>query len=122
MTRKSAYPATLLLLLAVSACGPSGGGRGGGHGGFGGGHGGFGMHHMAVPLMSHALRLGMRETRPRGFRRACEDDAAKLCSGLTRRQERDCLQGKRAMLSTECREALDRRLERANRGNNEHTN
>jgi hypothetical protein len=118
MLRKTSSGFVLLALLSVSACGPSGGEHGG-HGG----HGILGLHHIAAPLMHHAMRMGLRgATRQRGFRRACEDDAAKLCPSLSRRQQRDCLQGKRTMLSTECREALDRRLERGNRRNNEHAN
>lgn len=105
----------LILLLTVSACGPSGGEHGG--------HGAFGMHHLAAPLMHRAMRMGLREARPRGLRRACAEDVAKLCPNLgSRRQERDCLQGKRTMLSTECREALDRRLERDNTHAGRNTN
>ena len=115
MLQKSICALSLLLLLAVSACGPSGGEHGGGHGA-------FGMHHLAAPLMHRALRMGLRSERPRGFRRACEEDAAKLCPSLARRQQRDCLQGKRTMLGADCREALDKRLERTNKHNNEHTN
>ena len=114
MPRKNSCTFFLFVSLALSACGPSGGEHGG--------HGAFGMHHLAAPLLHHALRMGLRSQRPRGFRRACEDDAAKLCPSLSRRQQRDCLQGKRAMLSNECREALDRRLERMNKRGNEHTN
>lgn len=102
-----------ILLLALSACGPSGGEHGG--------HGALGLHHLAAPLMHRALRMGLRGAHPRGLRRACAEDIGKLCPGLSsRRQQRDCLQGKRAMLSADCREALDRRLERMNERTGEH--
>jgi hypothetical protein len=70
------------------------------------------MHRLAMPLMQRGLRMGLRSARPLGFRRACADDVAKLCPNLaSRRQERVCIQGKRDQLSSECREALDRRRE-----------
>jgi hypothetical protein len=106
MVRKHGF--LLLLLLAVSACGPSGGEHGG--------HGAFGMHHLALPLMSHALRLGLREARPRGFRRACADDIARFCpTARSRREERQCIEAKRNEVSQECRTALDARRNRGNR-------
>lgn len=115
MPRRPVFVFSLTVLLFLSACGPSGGGHGG--------HSIFGLHHIAAPLMHHAIRMGLHgATRQRGFRRACEEDAAKLCPSLSRRQQRDCLQGKRAMLSSECREALDKRLERANRRDGTRTN
>jgi hypothetical protein len=99
--------AIFFALATVSACGPSGGEHGG--------HGAFGVHHLAAPLLHRALRMGLREARPRGLRHACEEDVAKLCPNLaSRRQERQCLEGKRDLVSSECREALDRRRERAN--------
>lgn len=99
----------MLVLLAIFSCGPSGGE----HHGMGG-HGAFGMHRLAAPLMHHALRMGLRNTRPRGFRRACMEDVAKLCPNIDqRRDQRECLEGKRAQLDTECREALDARRDRA---------
>jgi len=105
MTRRG-KSAALLVLLAAFGCGPSGGEHGG--------HGVFGLHHAALPLMSHALRLGMRGARPQGFRRACSEDIAKLCPNSgSRRRERDCLEEKRNLVSSECREALDRRRNHA---------
>ncbi|HEX4158800.1 MAG TPA: hypothetical protein VHY79_10005 [Rhizomicrobium sp.] len=105
--RKTEFRLILPLLLAVSACGPSGGEHGG--------HGGFGMHHLAAPLLHRGLRMGLREARPRGFRRACEQDVAKLCPNISsRRQQRQCLEGKRGLLSADCRAAMDRRREHGN--------
>lgn len=87
----------------ITACGPE---QPHGHGG---GHGGhfFGMHRGAFALGRHALRLGMRETRPRGFRRACAEDAARLCpTAQTRHDQRTCLEGKQNSLSAECKTAF----------------
>jgi hypothetical protein len=87
-------------ILLAAACGPEQS-----HGG----HGAFGMRH-GLGLMTHAARLGMRGTRPRGFRRACADDAARLCPDAKRpRDMRECLQGKQNSLSADCKAALTRR-------------
>jgi hypothetical protein len=107
-------PATLraLVLLAcfLAACGPSG--ESGAHGR----HGLLGMHHAGLPLLNHALRLGMRGMRPQGLRRACAEDAARLCpDARTRREERECLESRRANLSADCRYALDARRDRIDR-------
>lgn len=89
-------------LLMIGSCGPSGGEHGG--------HGAFGMHHLAAPLMHRAMRMGLRSARPRGVRRACAEDVAKLCPNMDRRREqRECLEGKRSLLSADCREAIDSR-------------
>jgi hypothetical protein len=122
MLRKSIRTVPLLLLVAVSACGPSGGEHGG--------HGALGSrHNIALPLMHRAMRMGMHgamrmgmrsATRQHGFRRACEADVAKLCSGLSsKRQERQCLEGKRDLVSADCREALEHRRERSNENSNQ---
>jgi hypothetical protein len=56
-----------------------------------------------------AVRMGMRATRPQGFRRACADDVARLCqSAKTRRDERECLKNKESSLSAACKSALDK--------------
>jgi hypothetical protein len=66
--------------------------------------------HRGLGLGIRAVRMGMRATRPQGFRRACADDVARLCqSAKTRRNERECLKGKESSLSAECKTALDRR-------------
>ena len=107
MARKRTFGPVMLLLLGVSACGPSGGGHGM--------HGTFGLHHLALPLMHRALRLGLREERPRGFRRACADDVGRLCpTAHSPREERECLETKRDALSQDCRAALDARRFREN--------
>lgn len=74
----------------------------------------FGMHRGALPLMHHALRLGMRGARGNhNFRRVCAGDLAKFCAKeQMRREQRRCLEGKREMLSAECRTALDARRNR----------
>ena len=90
----------LLFSLAISlaACGPQGGGHGAGHL--------FGMH-RGLGLGMRAVRMGMRATRPQGFRRACADDVARLCqTAKTRRDERECLEGKQDSLSSSCKAAL----------------
>jgi hypothetical protein len=67
----------------------------------------FGMGRHAFGMGARALRLGMRETRPRGFRRACVDDAQRLCpTATTRRDQRTCLEGKQESLSAACKAAL----------------
>ena len=94
------------LAMSLNACGPQGP-----HGG----HGGhlFGMRH-GLGLATRAVRLGARETRPRGFRRACADDVARLCpNAKTRRDERECLEGKQTSLSSDCKAALERRRQPA---------
>ena len=98
--------------ISLTACGPEQHHEG--HGGhlFGMGRGAhlYGMHHVALPLMNRALRMGLRGNRPRGFRRACADDVAKLCpTAKTRREERECLRDKQTSLSADCRAALERR-------------
>jgi hypothetical protein len=99
---RAALCAVPLMCLGVMGCGPSGGEHS---------HGLFGMHHGALPLMNKALHLGMRGMRPHGgFRRACAEDVERLCpkSG-SRREQRECLEGKRESLSAECKSALDDR-------------
>ena len=102
---RATRPFLAFLLLALTAgCGP------GGHGGMHhGAHALFGMHHGAIPLMHHAMRLGMRGIRgSHNFRRACADDLAKFCpKDQSRRDERQCLEGKRETLSADCKSALD---------------
>jgi hypothetical protein len=93
----------LLTCICTVGCGPEGGG-----GGHHGGHGSFGMHHGGLPLLGRAVRMGMRGTRVRGFRRACADDVTRLCpNAKSRKEERLCLEGKRASLDEQCRAALD---------------
>jgi hypothetical protein len=94
--------AVFALAISLSACGPQEP-----HGG----HGGHGGHFFGMPrgfgLARHALRLGMRETRPRGFRRACANDVARLCpTARTRRDQRACLEGKENSLDADCKAAL----------------
>ena len=94
------------LVVSVCACGPQEP-----HGG----HAGhlFGMRH-GLGLGMRAARLGAREMRPRGFRRACEADVARLCpNAQTRRDERECLEVKKSSLGNECKAALDHRREPA---------
>ena len=94
----------LTLATFLTACGPQEP-----HGGHAGHF--FGMRH-GLGLGMRAMRLGAREMRPRGFRRACEVDVARLCpNAKTRRDERECLAGKRSSLSNECKGALERRRE-----------
>lgn len=79
-----------------------------------GGHAGhfFGMRHGGLGLATRAARLGMRGMRPRGMRRACADDVARLCANAkTRRDERDCLEGKQSSLSSDCKAAIEHRHE-----------
>jgi hypothetical protein len=92
----------MLLLIGAVGCGPSGTEHA---------HGLMGMHHGALPLLNRAARLGMRGMRPHGgFRRACADDVERLCpKDDSRREQRECLEGKRESLSKECKEALDAR-------------
>jgi hypothetical protein len=76
-----------------------------------GGHAGhlFGMRH-GLGLAMRGARLGMRGMRQRGFRQACADDVARLCANAkTRRDERQCLEGKQSSLSSDCKAALERR-------------
>ncbi|HEX4078718.1 MAG TPA: hypothetical protein VHX61_07580 [Rhizomicrobium sp.] len=94
----------LLIWLGASGCG-----RSGEHAA----HGMFGMQHLERPLLKGAMHLGMRGmrgTRSHGIRRACAGDVQRLCpkSG-SRREERECLEGKRETVSAECRAALDAR-------------
>ena len=96
----------IALAISVNACGPQG--PHGGHGGhlFGMGHG--------IGLAMRAARLGGREMRPRGFRRACADDVARLCpTAKSRREERECLEGKESTLSSDCKTALEHRRDPA---------
>lgn len=90
----------LALAISLNACGPEPP------------HGGrhfFGMRH-GLGLATRSMRLGAREMRPRGFRRACADDMARLCpDAKTRRNERECLEGKQTSLSSDCKAALERR-------------
>jgi hypothetical protein len=52
--------------------------------------------------------------RPRGLRRACADDVARLCpNAKTRRDERECLEGKQTSLGSDCKSALEHRREPA---------
>lgn len=96
--------ALFALAVSLSACGPQEP-----HGGHAGHF--FGMRH-GLGLGMRAARLGAREMRPRGFRRACAGDVARLCpNAKTRRDERDCLDGKQNSLSSECKEALEHRRE-----------
>src|SRR5436853_1545868 len=97
VTRYPVAVFVLALTISLSACGPEQP-----HGG----HGGhlFGMHHGGFGLARHGLRLGMREMRPRGFRRACASDVQRLCAtATTRRDERQCLEGKQTSLSADCK-------------------
>lgn len=97
----------LLSLLALSSCG-----RAGEHGAGALLH----MRHGALPLMTHALRLGMRGARPHGLRRACASDVSRLCpEARSRREERKCLEAKHDTLSADCRSALDERGRRQDR-------
>jgi len=61
-----------------------------------------------MPLMHHALRMGLRSARPPRFRRACAADVARFCpNATTRRAERECLEGKHDTLEADCKTALD---------------
>ena len=92
------------LAISLTACGPQE--QHGGHAGHF-----LGMRH-GLGLGMRAVRLGAREMRPKGFRRACEADVARLCpNARSRRDERECLEGKQSSLSGECREAFERRRE-----------
>ena len=94
------------LAISLTACGPEKP-----HGGHAGHF--FGMRH-GIGLLGRTARLGMRGTRQRGFRRACADDVGRLCpNAKTRRDERDCLEGKQNSLSTDCKAALERHREPA---------
>ena len=103
--------ATAILVVAcigAAGCGPQEGG-----GAHHGGHGMFGMHYGGLPLLHRAMRMGMRGSRARGFRRACADDMARLCpNAKSHRDERECLEGKRDSLEAECKTALDARRNR----------
>ena len=103
--------ATAILVVAcigAAGCGPQEGG-----GAHHDGHGLLGMHHGGLPLLHRAMRMGMRGTRARGFRRACADDMARLCpNAKSHRDERECLEGKRDSLEAECKTALDARRNR----------
>ncbi|HWY15645.1 MAG TPA: hypothetical protein VNX86_10960 [Rhizomicrobium sp.] len=103
--------ATAILVVAcigAAGCGPQEGGSA-----HHGGHGLLGMHHGGLPLLNRAMRMGMRGTRARGFRRACADDMARLCpNAKSHRDERECLEGKRDSLEAECKTALDARRNR----------
>ena len=89
------------LTVSLDACGPEGG-RHAGHM--------FGMRH-GIGLGMRAMRMGERGTRQRGgFRRACEADVTRLCpNAKSRRDERECLEGKQNSLSSDCKAALERR-------------
>lgn len=92
------------LAISLNACGPEQP-----HGGHAGHF--FGLRH-GLGLGMRALRLGERGMRPRGFRRACEEDVARLCpAAKTRRDERECLKGKENSVSGTCKAALERRRE-----------
>jgi hypothetical protein len=97
---RSALCAVPLMCLGVAGCGPSGGEHG---------HGLLGMRHGGLSLVNKAAHLGMRGMRPHGgFRRACAEDVERLCPKIdSRREQRECLEGKRESLSAECRTALD---------------
>ncbi|HEY1613907.1 MAG TPA: hypothetical protein VGF97_09485 [Rhizomicrobium sp.] len=102
-------PAGIVLLMAlalpVQGCDQN-------EGGHHGGRGALGMHHLMRPLLHQGLRMGMRGMRPPRFREACADDVRKFCPNAhTRRDERECLQGKRDTLDATCKAALDRRRE-----------
>jgi hypothetical protein len=101
--------ATAILVVAcigAAGCGPQEGG-----GAHHGSHGLFGMRHGGgLPLPHRAMRIGIRGTRARGFRRACADDMARLCpNAKSRRDERKCLEHKRDSLEAQCKTALDAR-------------
>ena len=100
--RRFTFLLSFALATSLNACGPEqphGGGRAGHF---------FGMRH-GIGLLGRTARLGMRGTRQRGFRRACADDVGRLCpNAKTRRDERDCLEGKQNSLSTDCKAALER--------------
>jgi len=101
---KPALGILLLMCLGVSGCGRAGGEHGA--------HGMFGMQHLAHPLMKGAMHLGMRSMRTHGggIRRACAEDMERFCpKTASRREQRECLEGKRASLREECRTALDAR-------------
>jgi hypothetical protein len=92
------------LTMSLTACGPEQphGGRAGHV---------FGMRH-GLGLMTRGARLGMRGMRQRGFRQACAGDVTRLCpNAKTRRDERQCLEGKQTSLGSECKAALERRRE-----------
>jgi len=98
--------ALVALAISLNACGPQE--QHGGHAGHF-----LGMRH-GLGLGMRAVRLGAREMRPRGFRRACEGDVARLCpNAKTRRDERACIEGKQNLVSSDCRASLERRREPA---------
>ncbi|HWE06602.1 MAG TPA: hypothetical protein VG274_07825 [Rhizomicrobium sp.] len=102
---RNAAAILVVACISTSGCGPQEGG-----GGHHGGHGLFGMRHGGLPLLHHAMRLGMRGTHAHGFRRACADDVARLCpNAKSHRDERECLEGKRDSLGADCKTALDAR-------------
>jgi len=90
------------LAMSLTSCGPEQPRHG---------HAGhfFGMRH-GFGLAMRGVRLGSREMRPRGMRRACADDVARLCpNAKARRDERECLEGKQNSLSADCKAALEHR-------------